>query len=79
MTSFIFLYFCTSLHKNTVLPRILLIDNYDSFTYNLEHYLVSSGAEVEVILNDKIELGNLLVYDGIVLSPGPGLPKDRPD
>lgn len=58
---------------------ILLIDNYDSFTYNLYQYLVIAGGEVEVVRNDAIsleqieELANL---DGIVLSPGPGHPHE---
>lgn len=56
--------------------RILLLDNYDSFTYNLEHYLVDLGVDVEVIRNDKIALEDIAGYDALVFSPGPGLPKD---
>jgi len=55
--------------------KIALIDNYDSFTYNLKHYL-ETDAEVTVIRNDKVVMDALLSYDLIVLSPGPGLPKD---
>ncbi len=55
--------------------KIALIDNYDSFTYNLKHYL-ETDAEVTVIRNDEVELEGLKSYDLIVLSPGPGLPKD---
>ncbi len=58
------------------MPRILLIDNYDSFTYNLEHYLVSAGGNVEVVLNDQLDLNDLYRFDGLVLSPGPGLPEN---
>ncbi len=53
--------------------HILLLDNYDSFTFNLEHYLVSLGVHVDVKRNDVKEL-DALNYDGVVLSPGPGLP-----
>ncbi|RTL01546.1 MAG: aminodeoxychorismate/anthranilate synthase component II, partial [Proteobacteria bacterium] len=56
---------------------ILLIDNYDSFTYNLYQAFVVAGAEVEVVRNDKItlsEIQNLSNLEGIVLSPGPGHP-----
>jgi len=56
--------------------RILLIDNYDSFTYNLLHYLEELDCLVDVIRNDKLELSEVDKYDAIVLSPGPGLPRD---
>ena len=54
--------------------KILLIDNYDSFTFNLFHYLSSLKANVEVIRNDKITSKEILKkkYDKIVISPGPG-------
>ena len=57
---------------------ILLIDNYDSFTYNLYQYLSELGAEVTVIRNDKITIGEIekLGPEKIVISPGPGYPKD---
>ena len=56
---------------------LLLLDNYDSFTYNLYDYFLRCGAEVEVIRNNEIELDNLnQKYEGIILSPGPGKPKD---
>lgn len=54
--------------------KILLLDNYDSFTYNLSHYLESLGATVEVIRNDEVELEDVKSFDRIVLSPGPGIP-----
>ncbi len=56
---------------------ILLLDNYDSFTYNLKH-LVEKVGEEEVIVkrNDEIELNQINNYSSIILSPGPGLPKD---
>lgn len=55
---------------------ILVIDNYDSFTYNLVHYLLDLGQEVAVYRNDKIALEQVQEYDRIVLSPGPGVPED---
>ena len=54
--------------------KILLLDNYDSFTYNLLHILKELGAEVEVHRNDKIELDEIDRFDKILLSPGPGIP-----
>jgi anthranilate synthase component 2 len=57
---------------------LLLIDNYDSFTYNLYQYLSELGAEVMVVRNDKITLEEIekLVPERIVISPGPGYPRD---
>src|SRR5690606_18722788 len=55
--------------------KILLLDNYDSFTYNLVHYLEDLGAEVEVFRNDEIEVEDAKDFDKIVLSPGPGIPE----
>jgi len=57
---------------------ILVIDNYDSFTYNLVQYLGELGANLEVYRNDKITLGriNRMKPQKIVISPGPGKPKD---
>ncbi|HQZ13748.1 MAG TPA: aminodeoxychorismate/anthranilate synthase component II [Devosia sp.] len=56
--------------------RLLVIDNYDSFTYNLVHFLGELGADAIVRRNDKITLDEIaaLAPDGIVLSPGPGTP-----
>ena len=57
--------------------KILIIDNYDSFTYNLVQYLKETiEATVDVFRNDQIALEEIEKYDAIVLSPGPGLPKD---
>lgn len=57
--------------------KIVLLDNYDSFTYNLVHYLGELGAEVAIYRNDKITVAELLALkpDGIVISPGPGTPQ----
>lgn len=58
--------------------NILLLDNYDSFTYNLLHYLGELGAQVEVARNDQITPAEVLAKkpSGIVISPGPGTPDD---
>lgn len=59
------------------MTRVLVIDNYDSFVYNIAQYLGELGAEVEVLRNDSPALdGRLAGYDGYVISPGPGHPKD---
>jgi len=57
-------------------PRLAIVDNYDSFTYNLVQYLAESGAEPEVFRNDEVTVNELSSYDGIVISPGPGTPDD---
>ena len=56
--------------------KILLIDNYDSFTFNLYHYISSLNVKVDVIRNDKINSKEIIKkrYDKIVISPGPGNP-----
>lgn len=56
--------------------KIVVIDNYDSFTYNLVHYIEDLGATVTVFRNDAFELKELEVFDKIVLSPGPGIPEE---
>ena len=55
---------------------IVIIDNYDSFTYNLAHLVKELGTEVDVLRNDKFELEELEKYDKIILSPGPGIPEE---
>ncbi len=56
----------------------VLIDNYDSFTYNLYQYLAEQGADVKVFRNDQVTIGELLALDPdhVVISPGPGTPDD---
>ncbi len=57
--------------------KIIIIDNYDSFTYNLVHAIRKiSGEDVKVVRNDEVTLEELEEYDKIVLSPGPGLPSE---
>ena len=59
-------------------PAIVVIDNYDSFTYNLVHLLLSHGGQVEVVRNDEVGARDIFEAgpDGIVISPGPGTPAD---
>ncbi len=56
------------------MSNIVIIDNYDSFTYNLSHLVKELGASVTVLRNDKFELTDLEPFDKIILSPGPGIP-----
>ena len=56
--------------------RILVIDNYDSFVFNLVQYLAQLGAQVEVRRNDEVSQVEALAFDGVLLSPGPGTPED---
>jgi para-aminobenzoate synthetase component 2 len=58
------------------MTRILVIDNYDSFVFNLVQYLGQLGVEVDVRRNDEVTVEEARVYDGILLSPGPGTPED---
>ena len=54
--------------------KIVIIDNYDSFTYNLAHLVKELGTEVTVLRNDQFQLDDLEAYHKIILSPGPGIP-----
>ena len=57
--------------------RILVVDNYDSFVFNLVQYLYQLGAECEVLRNDEVELAHAQEgFDGVLLSPGPGTPEE---
>ncbi|MGA1030426.1 MAG: anthranilate synthase component II [Flavobacteriaceae bacterium] len=58
------------------MKKVFVIDNYDSFTYNLVHYLEELGCEVTVKRNDQFELDELEAYPFILLSPGPGIPDE---
>lgn len=58
------------------MKKILLIDNYDSFTFNLQHYLEAFDAQIIVWRNDQFDIEEVASFDAIVISPGPGLPKD---
>ncbi len=64
------------MHGNIKMKKILVIDNYDSFTYNLVHYLEDLDCEVTVKRNDKLTIEEVDAFDKIVLSPGPGIPDE---
>ena len=55
--------------------RVLVIDNYDSFVYNLVQYLGQLGVEVDVRRNDELAVEDAWAYDGVLISPGPGTPE----
>ena len=56
--------------------KTVIIDNYDSFTYNLSHLVKELGAEVSVVRNDRFALDEIDAFDKIILSPGPGIPSE---
>ena len=59
------------------MPRIAIIDNYDSFTYNLVHYLDEiTNEEVSVFFNDQVTIEELEKFVALVISPGPGIPTE---
>jgi anthranilate synthase component 2 len=59
------------------MKKILVIDNYDSFTYNLVHYITKlTDVHPDVFRNDEIDIGDVVHYDKILLSPGPGIPDE---
>ncbi len=58
------------------MKKIVIIDNYDSFTYNLSHLVKEMGVQVTVYRNDKFQLEELEEFDKIILSPGPGIPEE---
>ncbi|HMW94985.1 MAG TPA: aminodeoxychorismate/anthranilate synthase component II, partial [Chitinophagales bacterium] len=58
------------------MSKILMLDNYDSFTYNIVHYVESFDFKVDVFRNDKIGIEAINQYDKIILSPGPGIPEE---
>jgi para-aminobenzoate synthetase component 2 len=63
-------------HDVRVSARILVVDNYDSFVFNIVQYLAQLGAEVDVRRNDEVVPDDARGYDGVLLSPGPGTPAD---
>ena len=56
------------------MARILVVDNYDSFVFNIVQYLAQLGAECTVVRNDQVEAAEAGKYDGVLISPGPGTP-----
>ena len=67
------MYIC---ENNTIklIVRVLIVDFYDSFTYNLKHYIEPLCESVKVVRDDQVDLSTLIFFDKIILSPGPGLP-----
>jgi len=65
-----------NLQKTFSMKNILVIDNYDSFTYNLVHYLEDLNCQVTVVRNDQLQLEDVEPFEKIVLSPGPGIPDE---
>ena len=59
-----------------MIAQLAMIDNYDSFTYNLVQYMAELGAEPAVFRNDEVTVEELAKFDGVVISPGPGTPDD---
>ena len=55
--------------------KILVVDNYDSFVFNLVQYLQQLGAQCTVVRNDEIKVSEADKYDGVLISPGPGTPE----
>lgn len=66
----------TSKKQNDKAMKIVIIDNYDSFTYNLAHLVRELGTEVTVLRNDRFALDDLEPYHKVILSPGPGIPSE---
>lgn len=56
--------------------KILVVDNYDSFVFNLVQYLAQLGAECTVLRNDDVTVSDASNYDGVLISPGPGIPEE---
>ena len=56
--------------------KLIVIDNYDSFTYNLVHYFEELGCDVTVKRNDEVEMNEIEKFEFLVLSPGPGVPDE---
>lgn len=56
--------------------KVLIVDNYDSFTYNLYHYTAQCDVDVVVKRNDELSINEIQEYDRLILSPGPGLPSE---
>ena len=65
-----------SILESSNLMKILVLDNYDSFTYNLVHIIRELGYDMDIFRNDKISLEGVQMYDKILLSPGPGIPDE---
>lgn len=73
---FIVQFIATFTFLKNPMKKVVIIDNYDSFTYNLVHYLEDLNCSVTVYRNDEFEIDELEKFDKILLSPGPGLPSE---
>jgi len=62
-------------NQSTKITKVLVVDNYDSFVFNLVQYLGQLGAETTVVRNDEISVEAALDFDGVLISPGPGTPE----
>ena len=62
-------------NESTRITKVLVVDNYDSFVFNLVQYLGQLGAETTVVRNDEISIEAAIDYDGVLISPGPGTPE----
>lgn len=58
------------------MSKVLIIDNYDSFTYNLAHYLEALACKVKIVRNDELNSSSIHDFQKIIISPGPGLPSE---
>lgn len=67
----------TAKKQNYSQVKVIIIDFYDSFTFNIAHYVAKLNVEVDVIRHDLLEMSDLEKYDKIILSPGPGLPLEK--
>ena len=68
--------YCSNFDSNIPGLKVLILDNYDSFTYNLVHLVEQFAEDFEVVRNDRIELEAVDAFEKVLLSPGPGLPAD---
>ena len=69
-------YLLITTYSSLIKMKLLVLDNYDSFTYNLVYILRALGYRPDIVRNDKISLENVAPYDKIMLSPGPGIPTE---
>ena len=70
------MFFTFALLLHIIMKKILVIDNYDSFTYNLVHYLEELDCEVTIVRNDELDIEEVANFYKILLSPGPGIPDE---
>lgn len=71
------LYLCKFNNLKRIALKVLLIDFYDSFTFNIYHYLQGMAVDVDVVEDDQLDIDTVGTYDAIIFSPGPGLPSEK--